>query len=242
MSPLERLQYDTELFLLSHEELELATVWRVRPRSAGEATGIETKIQQMLNGMVQRNGKLGVSISILMPVLTGVESNVRSVSGGIGLDVDVIENVMVNMGPQGTQISAEAYALRVAQLLHHMSFGGSQPLVGEPQMITPQPEMVLDKKVVYRVSLKAHFPGERRAKVATPSIIQTGAQITLNKANAEEEIWWTNDGSLPGPANENANRYGEPFSLPVGTHCLRVAAYARCAIGSNVREQTVVVE
>lgn len=247
MNELEQLQTDVESLLLGVESacaedapLQYAAVSMVRPRTDKEALDIRTRLDKMMGGLVGRQGKAGISIIVGMPEIGRVEPNVRAIKGTVTLTVEVIENVMVNMGDKGTGRGAEDFALAVAEVLQHQVFAPWSPLrvTGVPAVVAA----VKQGNVVYDVELATDLNRALRAQCALPSLAQEGAEITLTTATEGAVIWWTLDGSYPGPGNELARRYGAAFDLASGTHRLRVAAHKAGMVPSVVRVVEVVVE
>jgi hypothetical protein len=233
-NPLLRFQEDVTGFLLSHTPLQYVSIVAVRPRTAGEAKGIQTKIDEALAGISKRNGKLGVSIIVSMPGVDKVQPNVRAIKGDMILAVDIIENLLLNNGAEGTGATAEEHALMVAGLLQHQTFDGGQPVVGDAKLITPLQEEVMDKKVVYRVTVRKALVGELLEKVAMPAIAKDGNLITLSCTTPGAAIYYTLDESFPGPGNAAALLYAAPFEIEVGEHVLRAAAFKNGLAGSHV--------
>jgi hypothetical protein len=242
MSPFEQLQTDIEHYLKSDEDLRDLAITHVRPRTAKEAATIQGDLDKVLAGLLAGpSGKKGISVIVNMPELVKVEGNVRAVTGDLSISLRVVEHVMINMGLDGTQRSAEAWALMIANRLHHQVFQPLAPLVGEERLITPVPERVLTGKVEYNIELSCTFPGERISKVQPVSLVQAGPQMTLSCATTGAQIWWTVDGSFPGPGNELAQMYDGPFALGAGGHCLRTAAHLAGSAGSVVKQERVTV-
>lgn len=229
MSPFTRLQTDVTQCLLSHDELRYVTITQVRPRSASEAAGIATNLDRTLAGLVERNGKQGVACIVGMPVCDQVRANVRTLRGRMLISIDVIENIVLN----NTGAECEAHAWMVATLLQHMSFAPFAPLVAEPQLMTPRPEAILNKQVIYRIELSVDITSEPMAKIADPALSADGPDITLSCATPGAALWWTQDGSYPGPGNETATLYSGPITLAPGDYSLRVAAHLSGHVASN---------
>jgi len=221
MSIFERLQLDLEQFLLSHTELQYIDITHVRPRDAEEAAGIQSKLNNTLAGITTRNGKRGVSCIIGMPEFGGTAVNVRALRGKMTIILEVIENIVVN----NTGASCEEHAWEIARLLQHMQFQPWSPLVGDPKLITPSPEAILDKKIIYRITMTVEITAERKDKVSTPEVSASGANITLSCATSGAAVYYTTDESFPGPGNADALLYSAPFALAPGAHLLRVAAH-----------------
>lgn len=247
MNELEQLQSDVESLLLGVESacaedapLQYAAIVRVRPRASEEAAGIMTQIQRKLAGLEGRRGKAGVSITVGMPEIGRMEPNIRALKGTVTLGIQVTENILVNMGDGGTGHGAESYALAVAGLLQHQSFSPWGPL--RVTSISPIVEAALAQRmVVYDVSVATDLNSAHRPQCALPALTQEGAEITLTTATEGAVIWWTMDGSYPGPGNELARRYGAAFDLASGTYRIRAAAHKAGMVPSVVRVAEVTV-
>lgn len=240
ISELERLQIDIADFLLSHKELQFVSITRTRPRDSHEALILQGIIEKSLSGLMVRNGRRGVAALIVMPGIEGMEGNTRTLNGETVLAIDVIENLMINEGADGTGASCEVHALMIAKLLQHQAFYPCGPLVAAAKLITPIAEAVLDKKVMYRVHFTTTFSAERIEKVPSPSISEADAIVTLACSLEGAAIYYTLDGTFPGEGNAEAIPYSEPFTLPVGTTHLRYGAYKEGMAGSHTAMAVVV--
>lgn len=251
MNDLEQFQTDVEIYLASCEAdisnpdetpVQCAMIARVRPRTAAEAAGIQTKLQQALSGLQGRNGRKGISIIVGMPEVAEVNSSNRALSGSLSLVIEVHENILVNGGTDGCwPHGAESFALAVAELLSHQVFASFTPL--RLKSILPVPEAVVTQKAVYNVTLIADLRRPLKPQVGAPTISQAeDGLVTITCPTAGAVIRWTLDGTYPGRANEAARIY-EPsgFRLPPGTHTLRAAASKPGHVGSLVDELTVTV-
>lgn len=233
MSPLERLQLDVTHYLLSHGQLQYVTITHVRPRTAGEAAGIETKLARMLAGLEPRNGKMGVAVLVGMPVVEGVNAEVRALRGDMVLPIEIMENILINGGAEGTGASCETHALTVAALLQQQVFHPFNPLISEPRLMVPAPEALLDKTIKYRITMRVPLVCDRVDKVVEPTVQQSGGSITLACATSGAALYYTLDGSFPGPGNKAALLYSTLLSLAPGVHELRAAAYLAGLAGSH---------
>lgn len=240
MSPLERLQLDIEQCLLSAEEMQYVHFSRIRPREAAEAAGIQTTLDKALSGLIQRNGRQGVSCIIGMPVVEDLQSNTRALRGRLVIPLDVMENIVLN----NTGASCEEHAWEMARLLQHMTFVPWSPLVGEPRLMTPRPEAVLNKTVVYRVEFGSEIVARVKEKVADPSVTPNeDGTITLSCSTPGAAIYSTTDGSFPGPGNAAASLYATPLTLVgSGVFSLRAAAFKSGMACSNAVMAEISVE
>ena len=203
---------------------------------------IETKLTQMLAGLEKRNGKNGVSVTVVMPEVDEANQNLRALNGMLVVNVSVVENVMVNMGANGTGLSAEEVALRVAALLQHRSFAPGRVLMADGKLITPKPESLVQGKVEYVVRMKVPFALAAPALVATPGYHVDGASLTLTCETSGAAIYYTLDGSYPGPGNAAAVLYAGPVTLEEGAFELRAAGHKAGLAASGERQVAGTVE
>lgn len=229
-SPLEQLQNDVEYCLLSIALINTVAITSVRPRSAGAAAQIQTKINNTLAGLEARNGKRGTAVIVGMPILANVNPAMYGVQGDVIIELRVIENIMVNEGADGTGFTAESLAYLLAQMIPQMNFAPFGQLIAEKNLITPVPEAVMDKRIEYRVRLKVTSHARPYDKCPTPVISTSGGYVTLSGGGS---LWYTTDASYPGPGNAAAVPYTAPFAQPSGVQ-LRAAAHAEDKMSSDV--------
>lgn len=249
MNETQRLQEDIEAYILNHEAdlsnpdecpIQYAAIARVRPRDAGEAAGIQTKLQQVLSGLQGRQGKRGISIIVGMPEIAQVKANVRALTGLMTLVIEVHENIMVNMSEGGTLKGCEDFAYAVAEVLMLQPFGFWSPI--RVRSILPAPEQVLNQKIVYNVTIETDLNRSPKPKVAMPDVVVNDGQVTGTCGTPDAVLYWTLDGSLPGPANANAvTLESGGMTLPPGSWVLRVAGWKQGMAGSVIWQQQVSV-
>lgn len=251
MNDLEALQTDIETYLLSCEAdltdadetpIQYAMIARVRPRTAQEAAGIQTKLQQALSGLQGRNGKKGISIIIGMPELSKVEPNIRALTGTVTINLEVTENIIVNMGADGCgPHGAESFAIAAAELLNHQPFTNWSPLRVVSSL--PVPEAVLGQKAVYNVTLTTDLRRSLKPKVGAVKItVPENGYVVITCPTQDAVIYYTLDGSYPGSGSESAIVYDTAgLNLPVGVHRVRAAAWLVGQVGSVPDEETVTV-
>jgi hypothetical protein len=229
MDPLSRLQLDVEQCLLSLPQISTVAITAVRPRSAGAAAQIQTKINNTLAGLEVRGGKKGMAVIVGMPTIGKVNPNLYALSGTLMLDLSVIENILVNEGADGTGFTAESLAYLLAQMLPQLNFAPFGQLLADEQLITPKPEAVMEKRIEYRVRLSVLSHAGAYAKCAPPRITLSGSTITLTGTG---DLWYTSDDSFPGPGNGSAVLYTGPFEKTVSSY--RAAAHAADKMCSDV--------
>lgn len=251
MNDIQQLQEDIEAYLLNSEAdltnpaecpIQYAAIARVRPRDAGEAAGIQTRLQRVLSGLDGRHGRKGISVIIGMPEIGKVEPNIRALTGGMVVVIEVHENIMINMGAEGTGKGGEEFACAVAELLNHQPFGLWSPM--GVRSILPAPEAVLSQKVVYNITLATDLRRPLKPKVAAPEVtVNEGGFVSASCSTEDARIYYSLDGSLPGPASPTAIEWDgvKGLNLTTGTWLLRVAAWKAGSAGSVVVDRRIVV-
>jgi len=229
MDPLSRLQLDVEQCLLSLPQISTVAITAVRPRSAGAAAQIQTKINNTLAGLEVRGGKKGMAVIVGMPTIGKVNPNLYALKGTLMLDLSVIENILVNESADGTDFTAESLAYLLAQMLPQLNFAPFGQLLADEQLITPKPEAVMEKRIEYRVRLSVLSHARAYDKCAAPRISRSGSTITLTGA---DNLWYTSDESFPGPGNAAAVLYTGPFEQTASNY--RAAAHAAEKMCSDV--------
>ncbi len=182
-------------------------------------------------------GKIGVCIIVLMPSLTpesGAGPRYK-----ITLTVQVIEMPLINLGDQGTGISAERLAEIVRSLGHYFQngFGGTYYFDGM------EPITVVDGQISYGVKFSRIGGDSPAVKVTLPHLAADNgnvspANVTLTNTTAGADIWYTTDDSYPSSKNPSAHLYSDPF-LQSEPATIRVAAEKTGMQQSDVRKISI---
>lgn len=250
MNDLQRLQEDITSFLLSCSSnpldadecpIQHAAIARVRPRTADEAAGIQTKLQKLMSGLEGRGGKKGITIIVSMPEINKMEPNIRALTGTVTVLVEVTENILVNMGAEGTGKGCEDFALAVGDMLQHLSFTPWSPL--RVKSISPAPEAVLVQKVVYNVTVETDLNRAKKERVEMPKMATEAGHVRITCGTQDAVIHYTLDGTFPGPSNEGSIIYDtvRGLNLPAGEHVLRYAAWLPGMAGSIPCEKRLTI-
>lgn len=233
MDELRLLQTDAALKLAAEAAFQYVPVSLYRPRDSQEAAQIQTTLDQSLAGLTSKNGKAGLAVLVFMPEAETPEPNTPGPRLSLLLTLRVYENVLINEGASGTQITAEQCALNILASLHHWT-RGHQTLVSDRKAI----KSVDDKsgRNVYDVTLRQDAAPPRLTKVTAPVITEDEINITITCATAGAAIYYTQDGTSPAPGNTGATLYSAPFE-PVSQALIRAAAFFDGYGGSAISER-----
>jgi hypothetical protein len=192
--------------------------------------------------------KPGVSLSIPVPTFANVNAEAPGPLAEVRLTVVVKENPKINMeavdGNQnkiGTGIPGLKWAQFVWQALHRFTFQGTcQTLYAFA--ITPNKEFEYLDLWASNVTFGATFPLQQPLFIFTPDVETVGTTVTLTPTPTPQgstnpqpqtiQIFYTTDGSFPGPANDNALVYSGPVTVNHGT-VVRWAGYSPGYNGSD---------
>ena len=215
-------------------------VFIFRPRAAATAAQIQSNIDATLNAISAKNGKAGLAATVLMPVLDTKEQELPGPYLHLRCTIRIQENVMVNMGQNGTLIPSEDFAIAAAQALHLWTPGGVAGIIrcsGD----TVVPNLHFAPKVTYDVNIEAELTNASMPRTRSPIIDAAGGTVTLTCSTPDAAIYYTLDGSTPyPPAGEiitTATAYSAPFSTPPAGSLLRAAAYSAGNRGSDISWQ-----
>jgi hypothetical protein len=95
--------------------------------------------------------------------------------------------------------------------------------------------------VEYAVVMKTAFGVGAVDKVATPGAEVAGASLTLSCATSGAAIYYTLDGSYPGPGNAEAVLYAGAVTLAAGVFTLRAAGHKAGLAASGDRRADIEV-
>ena len=182
----------------------------------------------------------GATVEVLMPV---IKTNLVNAPGPVvTLEQRLIvkENPAINLAAGGAGLTAEQIAVQILQTLHQFYLGGiCQALYPAPEAIVPN--RTFPGLVAYDVIVQATFNLTPPARTACP-LPPTENSLVLTFAppggDPSATIFYTTDGSFPGPGNLSATSYAVPFAVAGGT-VIRWAAYASGKLGSSTGMATI---
>jgi hypothetical protein len=204
-SVLEQLQLDMGGRIQAHPSFANVPVKIIRPRDQASALLIQTEIDQALEGITLINGVGGVTVLVNMPSADVPNPEIPGPRMAVILTARVIENPLVNMGTQGTGVSAEDYALEILNLFspwYNQDLGGS--VVPAKQAMDPVADFIAQGKIAYDLRFTVPMGLIGPPKVARPVINGTTSTGALIAAAAGLEVYYTLDGSYPAPQNSAA--------------------------------------
>ncbi len=199
------------------------------------------RLQSELDGstvwLTDRNGRSGCGILVEMPEFHAVDANVPGPQGQISVSFAVLEEPNLNFASAtGTLLSAEDVAQIIQDELHLGHFEGLGEFYCQGKSLAPANEFP-PGIVAYRVTLNLRVAATQTARVNLPDISEAALSVTLTNTTDGADIYYTLDGTFPGPANPGAIKYTVPFDA-TGAAEVRWAAYKAGMVGSFVGQVT----
>jgi hypothetical protein len=184
--------------------------------------------------------KNGLAIIVMQPEVPRAERNLPGPRVRVEQSIQVIEQVVLNRAATGTQIRANVAAMRVLAALHQQVIGNTI-LYADQKPCEPLP----GKKgfVTYLVTVYAE-----QLNVATVERVQQlafgidgNSDLVIETATPGAAIYFTTDGSFPGPSNDAATLYAGPVTIADGDF-IRAAAYLSPLNPSSISNVTIRID
>jgi hypothetical protein len=221
------LQEDLRLCLLSWTPLATINVVGYRKARVED----ESAIAQVC--LTPRAGKSGCGIIVEMPTIASQDVNTPNPVDTLDLSCVVIEDPTLNMeGANGTLLSAEYVARQVRLLMHSLNLEDFGSLWAVSMTLAQEWEPL---GIAYRITSRLRLHEDALASMALPTIAEDAGEITLTGSG---DVYYTTDGTFPGPGNSAATLYSAPFSVDVGT-VIRWAAWDDTSLPSTIGQTTV---
>ncbi|HEY3861645.1 MAG TPA: FN3 associated domain-containing protein [Verrucomicrobiae bacterium] len=234
-SQIESVQPDVYYKLLSEPWFADIAIFRVRQKR------LDTEVGRALAGLAGRNGKGGASIEVQMPTLKSALPDTAGPVCTLEQRFIVKEQPSVNQGANGTGLSAERIAVNLAQTFQLFFLGGAlQGFYTAPVFYEYINAAEGAPFISLAVALRATFSLTALTRAITPAASAAGQAVTLadRQPGGGSALYYTTDGSFPGPGNPAAILYNNPFTVAGGT-AVRTAAYNGALQGSMVDTFTV---
>jgi hypothetical protein len=233
---LQRFQLDVAARLEGAAYFANVPVFVLRPRAALTAAQIQDKINAALGALTTQNGQAGLCATVLMPGLSTLKQELPGPYLHLKCTVRVQENVIVNMGANGTQIACEDAAIAVAQILHLWTPGGTAGIVrAAPETITPNG--AFEGRVTYDIQVESELELPDLPKTPQPFLAANEGTVTITTADSGGAVYYTTDGTAPWAGNSaypsTGTLYSGPFAASAGT-LVRAAAFGSGQLGSDI--------
>lgn len=179
-----------------------------------------------------RNGKVGSGILINLPSADPTDDDLGGAQMIANVSLDILnKDDLALVLSNGSQLTAEDVVAIVWFLLHQWLHQGT----GAGNWFVSGFDPIEDQRGAYgyRLILTVRFANDQPAKCANVIAVVAGGHATLTCATAASAVYYTLDGSFPGPGNSAAVLYAAPFAVSSG-QTLLTAAYKASYIGSDV--------
>jgi hypothetical protein len=198
--------------------------------------GLLERIQNSLAVVTEKGGKVGACVLVMQFIGKDKLPGASAVALGIQVVFRVLEDPVLNMGPQGTCKEAESICKRLLVTMKaYQAAGLCKPLTPEDPCIVPVQDDLAPVAFEVRFTTLEDCPNNEpraAAPVITPSTGAVPKTITLTCATSAAEIWYTTDGSHPYSDNAAASKYTDPIVI-IQACTLRTRAFKSGYIGSN---------
>ncbi len=236
-----QLQRDIAHALLSEPWLNYVNVvTREEIIENGSKLEDENLAAEVLCYDTMRNGKKGCGIIVEKPEMAAVFPNQPGPQGDLLVVCLVLENWADNYGEWGTNLAADQVAQKILDIGHLWVIEGVGPLRSDDSAIVTAKEWEPLRAYKARLRVKANRGQTERVQRVSVSIADQTGIVTLSTATAGADIYYTTDGSFPGPSNATAQLY-DPDVPPtvIGTHgVLRSAGFKDGMIMSAIAKAT----
>lgn len=200
------------------ERMESDEVFAQTVKVFSQRKGItENDVMTQLGAVNQINGKAGAAIIVLMPQLTPNAPDAPGPMYYVRYPIQVIDWPVMRRMAGGVGISAETLAQRVRQIVHGTMFGRGQALYFDGLDPSPMADTTQVSYIVYFKRVGNDPQLARPGNVYfSPSSGTAPLSVTLTCPTVGVDIWYTTDGSYPGPENDESTLYTAPIAVSAG--------------------------
>ncbi len=221
-----RPQNDVAHVLLSDEWLNNVNIV-TRDRIIADESKLpdKTLALEVLAYITGRNGRHGCGVIIEKPGIDVENPNLPGPEMFLRISLLIVEEPLANNSAAlGTLLPADQVAQRCLESLHGLAVEGMGELWADRNAIVPTEEVGGGGLREFRVNLRARLQRAQSERPAFPEITENAGTISLSHTDASAVLYYTTDGTYPGPSNTKATRYADPFAVEDGT-VIRAAAY-----------------
>lgn len=224
MTFIDRLQLDITAYLQALGDCEYVPVNVISATRDAEVTETLQILDKALSGLNPRGGKAGLGILVPLPSFIPAKGDGPGPSGKVIISVQVIENTLVNNGDAGVGVSCFDLAFAVCSALHRLTLNGVNTIYASPTDGVRPLRLTDDISgdVAFEAVMEMQVNVRPRGRAVQPTISVAAGSITLACSNAESELWYSIDGSLPTPGN--GELYTVPFAAPPSGTVVRALA------------------
>ncbi len=178
----------------------------------------------------------GCGIIVNMPTRRGILANVTPPQSWWIYSFDVVEQPEINFLIHGTKMTCEEVSEAVITKFNNFQIEGLGLLQVSDESIAPVPGLaeIYPGCAGYRVSVETRASQSNEDKSTLPIPSHDHGQLFFNEADPGAAIYYTVDGSFPGPGNAAALLYdlNNPPNVGAGV-TVRYAAYTPGSLGSD---------
>jgi len=186
--------------------------------------------QRIIPHLAGRNGKVGAGVLVNLPAADpSKDADVPGAQMDALIWLDILSKDDINLvATNGANITAEEILVIIWFLLNQWLNQG----IGSGNMYVDGFDPIEDRKGAYgyRIQIRLRLAEDQPAKVAAPTISFAGDNASLACATNGAVIFYTTDGSLPGPWLANpgdtpntSQPYNAPVAVPSGATILAAA-------------------
>jgi hypothetical protein len=174
----------------------------------------------------RRGGKSGACVIVRAVGILGLDSGETPTPlMQMAIVCDVVEDVLINAGADGTGWNAGEIVARLVQTLHQSHY--DERFTGL-RLSASAPVVELEDEQPGRRGFMVTFAASQMqfdvvATCQSVSIADSSGTITLTCGTSGATIYYTTDGSYPGSGNAEATAYTTAFEVDAGT-VIRAAA------------------
>lgn len=199
----------------------------------------EADVQQKLSTLTGAT-KIGLAVIVMQPEIPRAEKNLPGPVVRVEQSMQIIEQVLLNRSASGTEIPANVAALRVLAALHQQVMGHTI-LYADQKPVEPLP----GKKgyVTYLVTVYAEQLSAATVERVEPLAfgLDGDGDLLITTSTSGAAIYYTTDGSFPGPSNAEATLYSGAVAIE-DNFTIRAAAYLSPLNPSCISEVTVEID